>query len=91
LAGVDTPVLGNTSASPEFTIGASVRIRPLRLGAELTSGFSGTPFVLGNAEMGLGERFSVGIEGFYGRGTTRREAREHPLGSGASAFMKASL
>jgi hypothetical protein len=91
LAGVDAPVLGNTTTPSEVTVGAGVRIRPVRLGAELTTSFSGTPFLLGTAEVALGERFSVGIEGFYGRGTTRREAREHPLGPGASAVLKASF
>ena len=90
-AGADVPALGNVAASPELTIGATVRIRPVRLGMELTSNGRGVPFLQGSAEIAVGERVSVGVEGFYGQGTTMREAREHPLGPGANAFLRTAL
>jgi hypothetical protein len=90
-AGVDLPVLGNTSANPELTFGTTVKMAALSLGAELTSNFAGWPFLTGGVELPLGNAFSVGIEGFIGGRTTMRELREYPLGPGISGFLRARL
>jgi hypothetical protein len=91
LAGIDTPVLGGSNKNPELTLGARVKIRRLSFGAEVTSRFVKLPFFLGSAELELTDIFSAGIEGFYGEGNTMREAREYPLGPGATAFLKVRL
>lgn len=88
---MDLPVLGNTNANPELTFGTTVKIATLSLGAELTSNFTGWPFLMGGVELPLGNTFSVGIEGFIGGRTTMRELREYPLGPGMSSFLRARL
>jgi hypothetical protein len=90
-AGIETPVLGNTGANPEITCGATAKISMLSLGMEFTSRFFGFPLLVANAELGLGEMFSFGIEGHYGLGATMRERREYPLGAGATGFLKMRL
>ncbi|HVP18936.1 MAG TPA: hypothetical protein VMU36_08050 [Spirochaetia bacterium] len=86
--GIDSPLLGNTSANPELTFGVKVKIQRLRVGTEITSHFTGLPFFLGSAELLLADIFSIGIEGFYGERHTMRELREYPLGPGAAGFVK---
>jgi hypothetical protein len=86
-AGIDTPILGNTSSNPEVTFGVTVKIPWLSLGTELTSHFSRFPFLKGSLELDLGETFSIGVEGYYGEGNTMRERREYPLGPGAVGFV----
>ncbi len=49
------------------------------------------PFFLGSAELALTDRLAVGIEGFYGQRNTMREAREYPLGPGATGFVEVRL
>ena len=88
---VDVPVLGNTSENTELTFGAGVKIRWMSLATEVTSHFVGFPFLIGSADFSLGEIISVGVEGFYGQGDTRRELREYPLGPGAVVFVKAAF
>lgn len=88
---MDLPVLGNTNANPELTFGTTVKIATLSLGAELTSNFTGWPFLMGGVELPLGNTFSVGIEGFIGGRMTMRELREYPLGPGMSSFLRARL
>jgi hypothetical protein len=90
-AGVDTPILGNTSAPPELTLGARVRMEALSFGLEVTSRFAGLPFFSGNAELDLTDFLSAGIEGFYGAGNTMRELREYPLGPGAAGYVTLRL
>jgi hypothetical protein len=86
-AGVDKPVVGNLGASVEVTSGVAVRLHRLTLGTEFTSGFTGYPFVKGILEIPLNDAFSIGIEGHFGTGTTMRERREYPLGSGVVGFL----
>jgi hypothetical protein len=90
-AGLDSPVLGNTSVNPELTLAMRVKIRRLSLGAELTSHFVSLPFLKGSTEFDLSDIFSVGVEAYYGERNTMRERREYPLGPGAVGFVKAKL
>ncbi len=90
-AGVDAPVLSAVAVNPEVTVAGAVKIQVVRLRLELTSSFSGFPFLLGSADVAVSPQFSVGLEGYYGKGNTMREAREHPLGPGATVFLKAAL
>ncbi len=90
-AGADVPVLSAGAAGSEVTLGAAYRIEAARLGVEVTTGFSGVPFLLGTAEFSNARGFAVGLEGYYGNGDTMREAREHPLGPGGSVFVRAAL
>ncbi|HUI69789.1 MAG TPA: hypothetical protein VL354_04660 [Spirochaetia bacterium] len=91
LAGVDVPVLTTSQAAAEVTIGATVRIQVILVAAELTTNFAGMPFLLGNAQVAMDPRFSVGLQGYYGAGATMREVREYPLGPGVTAFIRAAL
>ncbi len=58
---------------------------------ELTSHFVMVPFVAASLEVDLDDGISIGLEGHYGEGSTMRELREHPLGPGASGFIRAAL
>ncbi|HET6451266.1 MAG TPA: hypothetical protein VFI08_08140 [Spirochaetia bacterium] len=89
--GADVPALGNTGARAEVTVGARAGVRPVTVGLELTSNGNGFPFLQASAEAALGGRVSIGLNGFYGKGTTMREAREHPRGPGLDAYLKAAL
>jgi len=89
-AGIDLPVLGNTG-SPELTVGSACRLGILMVGAELTARSLAFPFLKGSAEVRVGGRCSIGIEGFYGQGNTMRELREYPAGPGAAVFLRARL
>ncbi len=88
--GLDVPVLG-AAGNPELTVGSGVRLGPLRVQGELTARSLGVPFVKGGAELAVGEVGAVGVEGFYGQGTTMRERREYPAGPGAAAYIRARL
>jgi len=89
--GVDTPVLGNTQAPAELTVGARAKIQALSVGLELTTRFENVPFILGSVGIDLGNGVSFGLEGHYGQGNTMRELREYPLGPGATAFVRAAF
>jgi hypothetical protein len=90
-AGIDSPILGNTSANPELTFGVKLKILRLILAMELTSRFERLPFFIGSTEFILSDVFSAGIEGHYGERNTMREVREYPLGPGATCFFNAKL
>jgi hypothetical protein len=90
-AGIDSPILGDVSAPPEFTFGVGVKINTLSLEMELTSRFARLPFFKGTTELHLSDTFSIGVEGFYGERNTMREIREYSLGPGAASFAKIRL
>jgi hypothetical protein len=88
---VDSAVAGKTGVIPEVTLAAKVKIRRMSVGMELTSHFVMFPFVAASLEVDLNDGISIGLEGHYGEGGTMRELREHPLGPGASGFIRAAL
>lgn len=89
-AGLDVPVLG-AAGRPELTLGSAVRLGPLRVQGEVTARSLSVPFIKGGAELAVGEAAAVGVDGFYGQGTTMRELREYPGGPGVTAYLEARL
>jgi hypothetical protein len=86
-AGMDTPVLGNTSANPELTFGVTAKIQRVTLAMEITSRFVGVPLCIGSIEVALSDVSSLRLEGHYEEGNTMRERREYPLGPGVAGVI----
>ena len=89
-AGIDVPALG-AGGAPELTLGSWIRVGAVRLEGEITDRAFAFPFLRGSVELRVGKGASIGVEGFYGRGSTMRERREYPMGPGASAFLRTRL